>query len=332
MAIGSGIGGSVGFSAETTYGTYVAPARWLQVKTEGLKKNKNIYQGGGLSGGTFMQPGSRRVIVTKDASGDIPMEVTTRQMGLLLNMIFGGTPTVTQQAATTAYLQSHPLADNIGKSLTTQVGIPDAGGVVRPYTFLGAKVTAAEFSCSLNQKYLMVTLTLDAQDVTEAQSLVAPSYITGLVPFHFGQMGFKLGTYGSEAAVQGVSGVTLKVERPQATDRFYANNGGIKMEPIWNNWAVVSGSLDVDYIDKTVFADRFRDDTNTSMVWEFIGANIASTYYQTFRIRCPQVFFEGESPTLDDTDVTDQSIDFSVQYDGTNVPVTAEYMSTDTVI
>ena len=38
-------------------------------------------------------------------------------MGILLQHIMGGTVTPVQQAATIAYLQTHPLADNVGKSL-----------------------------------------------------------------------------------------------------------------------------------------------------------------------------------------------------------------------
>jgi len=36
MAIRSGLGAQLGFAAESTYGTYVAPTRFLEFTTEGL--------------------------------------------------------------------------------------------------------------------------------------------------------------------------------------------------------------------------------------------------------------------------------------------------------
>lgn len=332
MSIGSGLAGSVGVAEETTYGTAATPTLFLPPSgAVALKKTKNTVQGGGISAGRMVRDGGRRVVVSESAGGTVPFEVATKKMGLLLQHIFGSSATPVQQGATAAYLQTHALGDNFGKSLTIQSGVPDRTGTVRPYTFLGSKVTQAEFSCAAGE-LLTVNLTLDSQQVVETEALASPSYSTGVKPFHFRQLSVKLGSYGTETAISGVKGVSLTLERPQDTEAFYAGANGLKDQPVMNDWVAISGSLDMDLVNKTQVADLFRDDTSTSMVIEFLGATIASTYKETFRLRVPMVFFNGDTPSVDGPGIVSGSNAFEAQYDLSHAPITCEYQSVDTTI
>lgn len=332
MAVGSGLGASVGLAAESVYGTYTPPSRWHDPSgAVTLQFNKTTYQGGGVAAGRLSQPGSLRVVTSKGGSGAIPLEVRNVKMGVLLQHLFGSTPTPTQQNTSTGYLQAHTLVDNVGKMLTGQVGIPDTGGTVRPYTFLGGKIMAAEFACSVDQP-LQVTLDMDFRDLTEAQSLVAPSYTAGQKPFHFAQWTPKLGAVSSEAAVVGVRGFTLRIERPQDTERKYGGNAGLKLEPLMNDYAVVSGSVTIDYVTKADFVDRFVADTSTSMVHEFVGASLGGspTIFETFRLRTPMTFFDEGTPQMGENGVIGLTVPFTVQNDLTNAIASCDYISTDT--
>ena len=331
MAIGSGLAAQIGFAAESTYGTYVAPTRFLEFNKADLKKVKNTVQGGGLAAGRFAQLGSRRVVTSEGAAGSVEMEVINKGFGLLLAHLLGSSATAVQQGGSTAYLQAHTLGDNFGKSLTTQVGVPSRIGTVHPYTYKGCKLTGAEFSCKVDE-LLTASFDVDGRQTSEVESLATASLTSGVAPFHFAQMKVKLGTYGSEASVSGVKGFSLKFERGMATDGFYAAAAGLKAEPVMNEFVKVSGSFDVDLVNKADFADRFASDSSTSLVIEFVGPLIASTYYQTFRIKVPMIFFDGDTPTVEGPDVVSGGYSFVGQYDGTNSLIAVDYISTDTTL
>lgn len=328
MAIGSGLGAQLGISAESTYGTFVAPSKFIEFTKESLVLKKTTAQSSGIAAGRLLALSSRRVLTRKEVSGSIDLEVTNKGMGLLLQALMGTNVTPVQQATSTAYLQSHVLADTAGKSLTIQKGVPLTTGTVTDKSFLGCKVTSAEFSCEVGGM-LTASFEFDGKTCDETQTLAAASY-PAMSPYHFGQMAVKTGTFGTETARDGVRKVSVKIERPQAVERFYAGQSGLKKEPISNDQVKISGSLETDYID-TVLDDLHTSDGSTSLVWEFIGPIIASTYAETFRITLPAVHFDEGPPVVDGFDVIKPTLQFTGLYDGTNLPK-IEYMSTDVTL
>src|ERR1043165_7490721 len=110
MGIGSGLSGSVGFKAESAYGTYAAPDKHVEVAGKiGLKKVKNTAMSKGLAAGRQVPLASRRKVITRAAGGSFPLEIATNGMGVLFNTLIGGTVTPVQQGASAAYLQTHSL-------------------------------------------------------------------------------------------------------------------------------------------------------------------------------------------------------------------------------
>lgn len=108
-------------------------------------------------------------------------------------------------------------------------------------------------------------------------------------------------------------------------------NAGLRNQGVINDWAKITGTIDADFLDKTVFADRFASDGSTSMVWEFVGPLIAGGFFETFRITVPQIFFDTDTPTAESPDVVKTSFNFTAQFDGTNQP-TISYTSTDVTL
>lgn len=337
MGIGSGIGSQFGIAPETVaYGTYAAPTRFYEVTKSNVAKVKNTASWAGLASGRLGRRADGRVVTTKAGTVSIDeLVVTNKDMGLLLNQIMGGTVAPVQQVATAAYLQTHPLADNFGKRFTAQQGNPLTGGTIIPQTALGSKILSAEFACGVDD-LLTVKIDGDSRDVVETQPLAAASYATSRRPFHFAQMGVKVGaTVAGAVAVSGVRKVTCKIDRKLKTDMFYANAAGLKDEPVMNDFVAVSGTISVDYKTAADFADRFRDDTQFALVWEFIGPNIASTYFETFRITCPALFLDNGTPGADGPDVIQTDFDYTAYIDlsaALALLAQIEYMSTDIVL
>lgn len=328
MAIGSGLGAQLGIAAESTYGTFVAPAKFIEFTKESLALKKTTAQSAGIAAGRLLALSSRRVLTRKEVQGSIDMEVTNKAMGVLLQALMGTSVTPVQQGATAAYLQTHTLADTAGKSLTIQKGVPLTTGTVTDKTFLGCKVTSGEFACGVGEM-LTSTFEFDGKDVDEGQTLAAASY-PNMSVFHFGQMALKTGSFGAETALDGIRKVSCKVERPQDVERFYANQSALKKEPISNDLVKISGTLESDYV-ATTLDDLHTSDGVTSMVWEFVGPLIASTFFETFRITLPAIRLDEGPPVVDGYGVVKPSFNYVGLYDGTNQPK-IEYISTDVTL
>ncbi|MFJ8555311.1 phage tail tube protein [Streptomyces sp. NPDC093676] len=328
MAIGSGLGAQIGIAPEVTYGTFVAPTKFVEFTKESLLLKKTTAQSAGIAAGRLLPLSSRRVVTQTEAQGSIDLEVTNKAMGLLLQALMGTTVTPVQQGAGPAYLQTHTLADTAGKSLTIQKGVPLTTGTVTDKTFLGCKVTSAEFSCEVGGM-LSATFEFDSKGCDETQTLATASY-PSMAVFHFGQMAVKTGTFGTETALDGIRKVSVKIERPQAVDRFYAGQNGTKKEPISNDQVKITGSIEMDYV-ATTLDDLHTSDAGTSMVWEFVGPNIATTFFETFRIKLPVIKLDEAPPAVDGFDVIKPTINFTGLYDGTNQPA-IEYISIDSTL
>ncbi|MET9923416.1 MULTISPECIES: phage tail tube protein [unclassified Streptomyces] len=325
MAIGSGLGAQIGIAAESSYGTFVAPAKFIEFTKEGLALQKTTAQSAGIAAGRLVPLSSRRVVTQRQASGSLEMEVTNKAMGVLLQTLMGTTVTPVQQAATAAYLQTHILTDTAGKSLTIQKGVPLTTGTVTDKTFLGCKVISAEFSCEVGGM-LVATFEIDAKDCDETQTLAVATY-PAMSPFHFGQMSVKTGTYNSEVALDGIRKVSVKIERPQAVERFYAGQAGLKKEPISNDQVKITGSLETDYV-ATTLDDLHTSDAATSLVWDFTGALIEGAHNERFTVKIPAIRLDDAPPVVEGFDLVKPTYNFTGLYDGTN-PTAIEYMSTD---
>jgi hypothetical protein len=328
VAIGSGLGAQYGISPEGTYGTFVASTKFIEFTKESLVLKKTTAQSAGIAAGRMLPLSSRRVVTRKEVSGSFDIEIANKAMGLILQTLMGTTVTPVQQAATTAYLQTHTLASVASKSLTIQKGVPLTTGTVTDKTFLGCKIMSGEFACGVGEM-LTGTFEVDGKDCDEGQTLAAASY-SNMAPFHFGQMALKTGTFGGETALDGIRKVSCKIERPMDVERFYANQAALKKEPIENDQVKITGSLESDYV-ATTLDDLHTSDGATSLVWEFVGPLIASTYFETFRITLPAVKLDTGPPTVDGFGVVKPTFSFTGLYDGTNQPK-IEYISTDVTL
>jgi uncharacterized protein YaiE (UPF0345 family) len=328
MAIGSGLGSQFGFVAESTYGTFLAPTKFLRARSYAVERTSTRQQGSGISTGQHGQLLSQYVEPINGAQAQVAFDVQNKGLGVLLNTLMGGT--VTPAVLTgSAYGASFPLADTLGKSITCQAGAPLRGGTVVPHSLSGGKIIGAEFSCSVDS-ILSGTLDIDGKVFSSVQSLAVASY-TSTGVFHGGQMGFKAGAFGSEAAVSGVRAVSVKIDRPHDTQDYTAGSSGQKAEPVLNDWTSISLQVTADWLAKATFQDLAHSTSSTSIVWEFVGPLITGTHYETFRITLPGVTFDQSTQDVSGRGELTNTWNATWRFDGTNLP-TIYTISTDTTL
>jgi hypothetical protein len=329
--VGSGLGGSTGIGAEVTYGTGVAPTRWLEMETHELKFRPTWYQGKGIAAGSLTPKVTQNVLTNQDAAGTIKSQVFTKGMGLWLANAQGSTAVPIQDASTASYTQTHILGNQGGIFHTIQGGLPDTAGAVHPYTLTGGKITDVTYDFAVGQP-VFATFTVDGQNMIESQSFTTPTYLTANPEFHWAETTVKLGTFGSESAVEGVRAASVTLKRPVDAARFYADGTGLKQEPIQNAMFEITGTLDVDLIDKTVFVDLFASGASKSLILTCVGANIASTYYYTFTVNVTAVRFSAETPTITGPTIVQPKMTFEGRTDESHNPLIITYRSTDTAL
>lgn len=330
MAIGSGLASQFGFINESTYGTAVTVTKFPRHKPGTFIRQRNTrVQGEGITAGMLGHHAGHYVETAKAAEVALVMDAASKGMGLLLQALMGTSVTPVQQGATTAYLQTHTLADPVGKFLTTQIGVPRRGGTVDAWTGKGCKMVSAEFTCE-TKGILQAAWALDAREWDDAVGLASASYVATNV-FKFDQLVVKLGAFGAEASVSGVRGISCKIDRPLDVEGYYAGAAGLKTEPVLNDRTMITGKLSTDHLNVTDFSDRFHDNTLTSMVLEWTGPLIQTPHSETLRITVPGIYLTGDSANPDGVDVVKPEYEFEWKYDGTNMPK-IEYMSSDTVL
>lgn len=324
----SGLQSQLGIAVETTYGTFVAPNRFLEFDSETLSRQANYVTSTGLRAGRRIPNIARHRETTRAAGGDITLKVPTRNFGVLLDMLHGNTTTPTQQAATTAYLQTHNIGTTApdSKSRTLQVARPQIGGTIKPFSYLGAKVTQAVFSIDTGGD-LMCTLSFDAQDETTAQTLATASYTAGTTSYLFTQAA--ICTIGSSTAL--VKSFNLTIPMPLATDRYGLGTSPLKAAPQNNDYIRPTMSVTAEYYDDTLYG-YFTAGTEIAAEVKFEGATIASTYNDTIGFAAAGCKVTGATPPVNGPGLLQIDTPIEIYDTGSGSPLVVSYLSTETAI
>lgn len=320
----------LGVSTETTYGTVVTPARFLPFDSESFKLSKQFIESRSLRAGRAWQASGLTIGTTRDVDGGFTLPVFNKGMSILFNQLHGNTVTPVQQGATAAYLHTHDIgtSDPSGKSMTVQFNKNTVADANQAFTYKGAKVEGVTFSIDTGGT-LMSDWTCDARDEDTATALATASYASGLVPFTFQQGTVTVG--GVSAGSVLATGTSVALSIPYKTDRFYLGNTGLKNQPLTNDLLNAEATLTVDFADMNLY-NLFTAGTIASVTLTFVGALIASTFFETVTITMPACQFRGDTPTIDGPDVLNQSIPVRVLDNGSAAPVTISYTSTDVTI
>lgn len=331
MAVAIGSASIFGLAEEVSYGGVQAPSRFLEfLPGETLERRHNFIEPQGIGGTTTRNArrGAKRVFATQDAGGGISFEVQTRQSGLILNHLLGGTPTVVQQGGTAAWLQTHALGAVADRSLTLQKQLRDAAGTaVKTLTYLGAILTAGEFTINPTDGLLRLALEVDARQEVDTEAAAAASFVDSS-PFTYAQGTLLVGG----VAVPCARDARVRIENPMVLDRYCLGTTGLKGRPVDSNHPLVTGSFTADF-DASTYYDLLKNNTAASLSLAFVGAQIAVGHNAELTISIPEIRVSGETPKVADTGIITQNVSFGGWTNAAGNPaVTITYKSLDTAV
>jgi hypothetical protein len=326
MTLRSGLASQIGYAEESTPGTYVAPTRFLEFNNESIGLQVNPIKSAGLRSANRMLRTDRVVLGSKDVSGQIEHEIHSKGMGLLFKYMHSKAAVITTpMGATNTRDQTFDgLGDPVGLSMTVQKGVPDVGGVVRAFSYVGCKVMSWTLSNSVNG-IVLLQLNWDGKDEDTSQALAAASYVANTQVLNY--TGGLLNVGGAELDVKDVS-ITGTVGL--ASDRHFIRSDRTGKEQITNALYTIEGTLTAEFEDMTAY-NRFVNKTLAQLDVTWTAANnIEAGFFPYLKVTLQNVRFTGETPKVSGPEIVPLSLPFEALYDGTNGPITTVYRSSDT--
>ncbi|MEV6638100.1 phage tail tube protein [Actinoplanes sp. NPDC051470] len=315
----------IGVAEESIYGTAVAPARFLEMASEGIAgKNERIESEGWRAGQKVLRR-DRFEPNPKGAEGDVKLEVLDGSLGLLLKHCLGSVASGAPSGGFTTH--TFTVGDLKGKSLTVQVGRGDVSGAVLPFTYEGGKVTGFEITSAVDG---VLGLNLDMDFAKEtigagagAYALSVPTYAAGTQLYTF--VSASVTVAGTQF---GVSDISVKGDNALKTDRYYSGTAGRKKEPLTEGLRKYEFELKGEF-DGLVHANRAAAAVAASNLAEIVAV-WSTPQGGEFRVVMPFARFDEAPPNFDGAQIIEQSLKGMALEDGTASPITIAYKTKDT--
>lgn len=321
MAGRSGIDTQVGIAEETTYGTLVAPARFLEFTAESLKAAIDRNESKGKRAAQRVIRSDHWKAGKRQGGGGLEFEIGNKGLGLLLTKHLLGSVTTTADGAGKKH--SGSVADLFGKSLTIQIGRPDVSGVVQPFSYLGCKIDEWEISNNVDGFATLKLSKIDARDEDSTTGLTSATAPAADEILHWSGAVITLG-----GSAFDVFDFSVKGSNKLKSDRFYMKGSNLKKEPIEKAMRDYTGSFSADFDGLTAY-QRFLNGTHAAITatWTAVSTyDVAKPYKLVITI--PSARFDGETPNSDGEDTLRQSLPFKAHDAGAGA-ITIDYYTSD---
>jgi hypothetical protein len=306
---------------EATFGVYATPNRAFEFTGEGIDWSRERIESRAWRAGQRVISAARWKPGRISVGGSLDLEVANKGFGILFKHALGAIATSTPGGATSTRDHKATLGDLKGKSLTIQVGIEDRGGVVRPFSFLGCKITTWELRCAVGE-LLTMSLGILGRDLDTSQTLETPVYPSGQELFSFVEGSLTVG--GSSVPVRefAISGDN------RLPDDDYAFGSALRRDVPEPALRQITGTFNADFDGLTEF-NRFKNGTEAQLLLRFEASVIEASYRYTVQITA-NVRYDGEAPKVSGPEETRQPIAFAVTAPATGEPIEILYRTTDT--
>ena len=315
----------LGVKTESSVGTAVVVDRFFEYDSESIAESYGRTEGDPLRVGSSFVRSDRFTPYISGAAGTINMAVMTKGFGWWLAHMLGGT--ATSGPTDSAYTHTGTEGSLYGKSFTCQVNRPfHPSGTNQAFTYAGCKVASWTLSNSVDSN-LMAELNIDAASVATATSLASASYPTGMDNFTWAGGVVTIGGSSYDVTEFSVSGDNgLNVDRRQIR-----GNTAKKEQTSHRREASFSISADFDSLTQR---NRAASVTRAGALAAITGVwtgpiLIGATTYPKLTVTIPAARFDEWSGATEGTDGIEQSLSGAVRYDGSNSPITIEYVSAD---
>lgn len=171
MGLPSGLSSQIGYTVESTYGTWVTPATFQPLVSETLNGDDARSESEGAIAGLSVLGSGQWVPSARTVGGDVGLELFDRGIGKLFKMMFGGV------ATTGSGPYTHTFTPSTLPSYSWQVGRPQNDGTVIPCNYTGMKVASWELAAKADE-IATLGLTLMGQNETIGSRVVTDGVTT----------------------------------------------------------------------------------------------------------------------------------------------------------
>jgi hypothetical protein len=357
IPVGSGLSAQLVAKDEVTYG--VAPSLTsgvdsFEMKSDTLELKKTVVTGQGLAAGRVYERTKRRVITDWGVSGNIPLDLPTRNLSSFLRHMGGDvTETPTEVGVTGIYSTVfQPKSAFRGHSFCMQKGVPAVDdATVEPFTYVGCKISGWTISVAAGQAGALSLSFICRNELAASgnsdplnasvpplATFATPTDGLGLSLFHFKEAAIYSGgtptltsgvvSLAGATALGNVQNISIQQQIGFDAQRQFVGGKGFIAEPVENGYRALTGSMTIEWLSSMAAYEAFVGDTPTSLQLTFTGATVSTSNY-LLDIIIPNVEFEGESPKVPGPGVITQAVPFTGTDDEATTPIQITYQSED---
>lgn len=265
MALAFGYDSWVGFSTESTWGTRVAPAKFIRITEESMKLDQSRIAKPSL--GSASQ--NRSVKSKRSVSGSITTQVGYNGVETLLKHAFGSVSTAVLEASV-SWTHTFSLTNALPVGLTLHVN-RDAADLGTAYEYEGCQVDKLTLKQDV-EDFLMATFDFQGEDEA-TQAVATPSYPT------FIGADWELAAVTINANTMKPKSIEFTLENNLATDRFQLGSR-LRRGLQRGSQRKLSGKIELE-LDSTTEYALFNSLTNVNPLnIQWLGPTLGANNYK----------------------------------------------------
>jgi len=238
---GTGLDTQCGLKTEAEFGTPVVVDTFQPIKSQTLTDNIDLLVSEAIVATRMTRDIGQVKQGMHHVTGSIEMDLHEQGAGKWLYHLLGGV------AESGAGPYVHTLTPGTGRGLgfTIQMGVPDVGGTVRPYTFAGCKVVSGTLSAAVGSPLSLKVDVIGTVIPVTATGLASVSYVANAtVPMSWANASASVG--GAAVAAQAFE-LNINGQLPERA----VLGRNISKEPLRSDRFEVSGKVTTEFEDLT---------------------------------------------------------------------------------